>query len=435
MATTAPNTPASSSTAKPRRRRFQFSLRTALLLTLVASIVFAAFAWRRNRAERQRKIVAELRERGAGVEYGYFSFKKRGIGELIKPEEEFFLCSWLRGFLGDDFLYDVHQVRYSRSTPIPINEARPVVELLKKLPRLKILVLDGDAVRRDDLEEFLFLEELEILTLGCSGLPHGGRLTDDDLIPLERAVRLQHLSLRYQPIGDAGASYLRNCRQLRRLMLLGTNVGDEGLKHFAKMTEMKNLWLSSTRITDAGLQNLSDMNQLSFLELSDNALRGEGLASIGPKPHLAYLNLAKTQVSDGELRHLAAFPRLEELLLFKTNVTGSGLADLKDLKNLTGIAIAGCPVTDASLAQVRIPDACQILNLSGTKVTDAGILQLKLPSGVNSILLGGTSITDASLDHLMSLPNLTYLNVERTQVTPARIDRFQAKNPLCELKK
>lgn len=436
MANSVPNTPvAASSATKARRPRFQFSLRTALLLMFLASVFFAGFAWRMRRAERQRVVVAKLRERGAGVEYGYFSFSKPKNGDWVTHDEEFFLCSWLRRCLGDDFVYDVGRIWYSRPTPIRIDEARPVVELIKGLPRLKALMMDGNAVRRGDLEQFQFLEELEVLTLTCSGLPHGGLMTNDDLAPLERAVRLRHLSLRYQPIGDAGIAHLRNSHQLKQLMLLGTNVGDEGLAHLAKMREIEVLWLNSTRITDDGLKNLRDMNQLRHLDLSDSAIQGPGLADIGPKPQLKYLNLIKTKVGDDDLRHMALFPELVDLLLAKTLVTGSGLAHLKEHKKLAGIAMWGCPVTDATLGDALIPEGWQVLNLSATQVTDNGILKLKLPGSVNAILLGGTPVTDVSLDHLANLSNLTLLNVERTQVTPAGIKRFQAKNPLCELKK
>jgi hypothetical protein len=66
MAAASANTPAISlPEEKPRRRWFQFSLRTALILMFLASLFFAGFAWGRNRAERQGKIVAELRELGA----------------------------------------------------------------------------------------------------------------------------------------------------------------------------------------------------------------------------------------------------------------------------------------------------------------------------------------------------------------------------------
>src|SRR5947207_3407947 len=82
----------------------------------------------------------------------------------------------------------------------------------------------GDGIRREDLEKLRCLETVEFLGLGSNTLPQSGLLTDDDLIPLERATRLKDLSLRYQPIGDAGISHLRNCRQLRGLTIMGTNI-------------------------------------------------------------------------------------------------------------------------------------------------------------------------------------------------------------------
>jgi hypothetical protein len=421
--------------AKPRRRRFQFSLRTALLLMLLASLFFAGLAWRRNRAERQRKIVAELRELGATVEYRYFTLWPKDYAVLPMPNEEFFVCAWLRRCFGDDFLYDVDRVWYYGQAPVPKEKARPMIELVKKLPRVRSLLLDGDSVLREDLEELPFLETMEILDLGSSTVPHGGQRSDDDLIPLERAIRLKHLSLRYQPIGNAGLAHLRNCRQLRHLLLLGTSVGDDGLKHLREMTEMESLWLASTRVSDKGLKNLKNMNKLKFLELSSNEIRGPGLADIGPKPKLTYLNLSHTQIDDDALAHLANFPQLEELLVIKTNVTGTGLPSLREHKKLTGMTLGMCPVTDASLKGFVVPPNWEVIALSGTKVTDAGVLALQLPPNINSVLLDGTSITDASLDHLASLPQLNFLNVERTQVTPAGIKRFQAKNPLCQVSK
>ncbi len=436
MAVAAPNTPATSTTErKPRRYRFQFSLRTALLLMFLASILFAGFAWRRNRAERQRKIVAELRDLGAGVEYRYFTLWPKDYAVSPAPNEEFFLCRWLRVCVGDDFVYDVHRVTHYGAAPIPPAAVRPVIELVKKLPRVRNLFLDGDCVRGKDLEEFPFLETMECLSLGSSTVPHGGQLTDDDLIPLERATKLKHLSLRYQPIGDAGLAHLRNCRQLHFLLLLGTNVSDEGLQHLREMPEMESLWLASTRVSDQGLKNLQAMNQLKFLELSNNEIHGPGLADIGPKPHLAYLNLSKTKVDDAALAHLGNFPQLEELLLFGTKVTGTGLSSVRNHKKLTGVGLGGCPVTDASLEGFVVPLHWEVVSLSGTNLTDAGILALQLPPNINSVLLDGTSITDATLDHLQTLPKLTFLDIERTQVTPAGIKRFQTKYPLCELKK
>ena len=58
------------------RRWYQFSLRTACALLLVISLHLGAFAWWRDRAERQRKVVEELRGLGAFVSRRYFSLTK-----------------------------------------------------------------------------------------------------------------------------------------------------------------------------------------------------------------------------------------------------------------------------------------------------------------------------------------------------------------------
>ena len=367
MAVASANTPTSSPPdAKPRRRRFQFSLRTALLLMFLASILCAGFAWRRNRAERQRKIVEELRGLGVYVEYRYFTLASHDWGVMPAPSEEFFVFAWLRRGLGDDFVYDVHQVWQIGIVPIPPEKARPVVELVKKLPQVRSLVLDGDSVGGKDLEEFPFLGRLELLGLPSSTLPHNGNLTDDALAPLEKATNLKSLSLRYQPIGDRGLAHLRNCRQLHNLMLLGTNVSDEGLAHLREMPEMEQLFLDSTQVTDDGLKNLRGMDQLKMLGFSSNTMDGRGLADIGPKPKLSYLNLCKTQINDAALAHLANFPQLEELLLAQTQVTGTGLESVSGHKKLTGITLGSCPVTDASLQGFVIPPNWEVIGLSAT---------------------------------------------------------------------
>ena len=254
--------------------------------------------------------MAELRELGADVQYRYFSLTKRpGYFEGGFPREEFFLCVWLRHCFGDDTVYHVSSVRLIDT--VPLETTRSAIPLIKELPQLMELCLDGDALRAADIDELPCLETLENLALysaisRSTGIPRSGRLTDAHLAPLERATRLQRLCLWNQPVGDVGVAHLRNCRQLRELDLMGTNVGNEGLTHLVEMSEMKLLNLSHTRITDEGLQNLREMNQLKFLSLNDNAIQGAGLASIGPKPHLTRIPLYNTQVNDDALRHLAA---------------------------------------------------------------------------------------------------------------------------------
>jgi hypothetical protein len=321
MAVAAPNTPATSTTdSRPRRPRFQFSLRTALLAMLVLSLLAGAFAWRLHRAERQRKIVAELRELGVDVEYSYFSFNGKKSAEGIgASEDEFFLCTWIRRAWGDDFVYDVDKVWQTQ-----FGDSREIVELVKKLPQLRILVLADKSLLRKDLEEFAFLESLESLQLSRFG-PHGCRLTDDDLIPLEQAVHLQDLGLSGQPITDRGVAHLRNCHRLQKLNLSGTKITDEGLKQLRGFTELKDLRVDRTQITDAGLESLKDLQQLEWLGLAGNNIRGDGLVAMGPKAHLWSLDLARTKFDDNGFRHLALFPQLSQLGLENTQVTAEGV--------------------------------------------------------------------------------------------------------------
>src|SRR5205807_1790586 len=62
---------------RPRRRWYQFTLRTAGVWMVLLCLLLGSFAWWRDRAERQRKVVEELRELGASVQYRYFSLWER----------------------------------------------------------------------------------------------------------------------------------------------------------------------------------------------------------------------------------------------------------------------------------------------------------------------------------------------------------------------
>jgi hypothetical protein len=51
-----------SPTARPRHRWYQFTLRTAGVWMVLLCLLLGSFAWWRDRAERQRKVVEEMRD-------------------------------------------------------------------------------------------------------------------------------------------------------------------------------------------------------------------------------------------------------------------------------------------------------------------------------------------------------------------------------------
>src|SRR5436190_17976910 len=88
--------------ARPRRRWYQFTLRTAGVWMVLLCLLLGSFAWWRDRAERQRKVVEELEGLGAYVKYRLFSLTKtETYDDPVMVEEEWFLGTWLRHRFGD----------------------------------------------------------------------------------------------------------------------------------------------------------------------------------------------------------------------------------------------------------------------------------------------------------------------------------------------
>ena len=263
----------------------------------LASILFGGFAWWRDRAERQRKVVAELRRLGVEVNYKYFAFFERGGGREVGPNDEFFVAAYVRNRWGDDFASDVRYVRYThayvprRPFPPPADRRR-VVELVKQLPRLEDLRLWAD-VSPQDLAEFPFLETIKLFSLS----QNRETWTDADLAPFERCAKLEYLGLADQPIDGSGLAHLRNCKNLRYLILWRINVGDAALVHLPALTSLEELNLGGTKVTDAGIANADLPQSLLRLELYNTAMGDAALEKIVQLPKLGVLGVEKTQVT------------------------------------------------------------------------------------------------------------------------------------------
>ena len=426
--------------AKPRRRWYQFTLRTAGLWIALFCLLLGSFAWWRDRAERQRKVVEELRGLGATVVYRYFSLTNTipihtDVYDVPIPVDEFFICAWLRSWFGEDFVSSVDSVYLANSEDapaVPADKTRRALQLLRQCPHLTSLDLEANAVRASEFEQLPCFSSIEVLTLvnrpGSVGL-----LSDDSLTVLERASRLSRLELKGQPIGSAGVSHFRNCRHLRFLVLKDTMVGDDGLHHLSDLTELESLDLSGTRVSDAGLKQIRDLKKLNWLALENLGITGEGLAYIGQLPRLEQLDLSDSNITDEALEHLMQFPRLSYLSLFRTKVTGKGIPQFANFPKVGSLWLSGCPLTDENVAGIEIPEGINDLWLSDTNISDVGFCQLKLAKTIYKVDLRSTSIGDASLDHLHALPDLIVIELKNTKVTPAGTQRLKARFPKCTI--
>jgi hypothetical protein len=130
--------------------RFQFSLRSLLVATVVVAIPFSWLAVEMKRAREQREVVEAIRKLG-GV--GYFH-------ELYTPFPEMPGPVWLQKCLGTDFFADVFQVALHGTQ---VTDA--TLEHISGLTRLQFLFIDDTEVTDAGLVHLHGLRQLKILVL------------------------------------------------------------------------------------------------------------------------------------------------------------------------------------------------------------------------------------------------------------------------------
>ncbi len=199
------------------RWRFQFSILSLLVLTVVVAIPCSWLAVARKQARQQRQVIAEILRLGGRVGYDY-QFDPTGswIGgaaPLAPP------C--LRNLLGDDLFAHPAWVFFA-----------------------------GPKTNDPDLERLRGLSQLRWLIL-CDA-----KISDAGLGRLKGLTQLQFLFLSRTKISDAGLEHLEGLTQLQWLELDEAKVSDAGLEHLKRLTQLKELGLERTNVTDAGVRDL-----------------------------------------------------------------------------------------------------------------------------------------------------------------------------------
>jgi hypothetical protein len=215
------------SVPRPRRRSFRYSLGTMLGLVTVLCLVLGLWV---ERAERQRRAVAAVRETGGFVAYDY---------DLTKPPINRTGPDWLYRFLAVDYYANVLKINWPKAT---------------------------DA----GLAHFGGLTKLEQLYLSDAAV------TDAGLMNLGNLTSLKRLSLSGTSVTDAGIAHLTRLTALEDLDLEGTRVTDVGLARLSALTNLRYLCVDDTEITPDGLMRLYKC--LPDLWLYENAVAEDGAA-------------------------------------------------------------------------------------------------------------------------------------------------------------
>jgi hypothetical protein len=241
---------------KPKRRWFQYSLRSLLLFMVLASVLFAWLGWNVHRARLQRQEVAWLKEQAyVGYDFQYPSgFRCRsqayGLDDLDVVAVSA-VPQWLLDLAGADFFHNVVHVgvrrRYGYSKDNP-NADDALLRRLHAFPNLRRLDLRHCGVTDQGLRYLPGLRHLEILNLSHTSV------TDDGLPYIGKLKSLKEVDLSHNRVGGRGFHRLTPLQHLEVLCLTYTPVSDEAMK---AVTALPRLWYVSvdgcTRLTPEGV--------------------------------------------------------------------------------------------------------------------------------------------------------------------------------------
>jgi hypothetical protein len=185
---------------KPRRERrwFQLGLGTLLGLVTLTAVWLGALV---NRAERQRRAVAEVQHLGGEVAYS-------DGGVSWSPE-------WLRAWAREDYFQTVTAVSLMNVTQ----------------------VTDADLTH---LEGLTGLQRLWL---------HDTQVSDAGLEHLKGLNAIQELDLSNTRVSDVGLKHLKGMSSLQRLWLINTHVSDVGVAELRAALPNCNIEASMPTVT------------------------------------------------------------------------------------------------------------------------------------------------------------------------------------------
>jgi hypothetical protein len=187
------------------RLRFQFSIRSLLVLVVVVALPFSWLAADMKKVRDQHTMIRRL------------GGKAPQVVDYAGPPEP----AWLRKLLGKEFFTDVTW-----------------------------LIFHDGKIQDSDLTGLAEFDRLDILQLESQPITGAG------LKHLNGLSQLRELSLTDTQISDAGLEPIGGMTGLRRLWLNHTHVTDGGVKHLNGLAELKELWLVDTPVTDPGVKKL-----------------------------------------------------------------------------------------------------------------------------------------------------------------------------------
>jgi hypothetical protein len=174
-------------------RRFQFTLRSLMLLMLIVAIACSWFSVRVQQAKNQKELVHVLRKESSYYNSAHYDYQYWFNSKPIKTS----IAGWLAENFDPDFFGNITWVDLKKT-----KTSNAGLRCLENLESLQILDLDDT------------------------------QITDAELRHLENLTKIESIDLNR------------------------TNISDSGLKHLKTLTSLKSISLAHTQVTDAGISDL-----------------------------------------------------------------------------------------------------------------------------------------------------------------------------------
>jgi hypothetical protein len=230
--------------ALPRRRWLRYSLRTFLVLITALALWLGVIT---KRARDQRDAVAMLASIGITPNYDYQARYDADGFLIFDPTRPRPPLSWLGEQLGEYYFFDVVAILDTRIDA----DSQTIAAAAARLPRLRQLHVNT-AFDFHELQQVCQCTHLERLGFSIA------RLTGDQLQPIERLSKLEHL-------------YLLDKSRLSP---------DEVLQIVGRLSGLHKFWADGLAFPQESLAHLANLDHLSWFDVSIDPLPDIQLAEI-----------------------------------------------------------------------------------------------------------------------------------------------------------
>ncbi|MGV3605743.1 MAG: sterol desaturase family protein [Planctomycetaceae bacterium] len=419
---------------RPRRKWFQFSLRTLLLMMLVFGCGLGWFTAKRRQAQQAWKRISDAEK----------------LNIVLSAADD----NHTTGHIWHEGTWLEERLGIALPSPLGFAEVyisrnlKPVFQELAKFPELTGIWLEVEYLTDEQLETFADEKRLTTFQIAWSPLRgtglsnlagndsleqlrllHCENLTDEAIYSIPKLPSLTQLKIENCPLTGVSLGHLATaCPKLETLILNEVPLTLEGLQEIGTIHSLKSLTLDESGVTSDGLGYLDDLTQLQEISFYGAFINDLGLEHLSKHPHLEHLPLQKTAITDAGMTHVSVLQELKSVNLEDTLITDQGLQQLQSRK-LETLRLNYTSITDAGVSQLTRFNHLRFLRLSRTKITDACIPELaKLPL-LEVLALDKTAITDdalSSLSHHRSLKAL--ILPQKLKGTPG-VNALQQNNP------